>query len=410
MESKKVSNIPTPNPSKHRILPKVILAVAFFAVFIVGVNFGNGRISPFSRAKGPSASLPSRLDYSSVNQVYQSIKDNYDGKLTTQQLEDGLKHGLAEATKDPYTNYFNGKEAKEFNEQITNSFSGIGAQLGQDSKGNLEVIAPISGTPAEKAGLKPKDIIIEINGESTTGMAVDDAVSKIRGKAGTKVKLSVVRNKTQPLTFVITRDNIKIPSVKSKTLDGNIGYIQISNFADDTYDLTSKAVQKFKDDNVKGLIIDMRNNPGGLLEQAVNVSSLWLPTGTNVLKEKTGGTVVKSYESTGNDIAKGIPTVVLINEGSASASEITAGALRDNNAVYLIGQKSYGKGVVQQLINFNDGSQLKVTVASWYRPNGQNIHHKGIKPDKSVKMTDEDVKADKDPQLQAAQEYLNKNR
>jgi len=410
MESKKVSNIPTPNPSKHRILPKVILAVAFFAVFIVGVNFGNGRISPFSHAKGPSASLPARLDYSSVNQVYQSIKDNYDGKLTTQQLEDGLKHGLAEATKDPYTNYFNGKEAKEFNEQITNSFSGIGAQLGQDSKGNLEVIAPISGTPAEKAGLKPKDIIIEINGESTTGMAVDDAVSKIRGKAGTKVKLSVVRNKTQPLTFVITRDNIKIPSVKSKTLDGNIGYIQISNFADDTYDLTSKAVQKFKDDNVKGLIIDMRNNPGGLLEQAVNVSSLWLPTGTNVLKEKTGGTVVKSYESTGNDIAKGIPTVVLINEGSASASEITAGALRDNNAVYLIGQKSYGKGVVQQLINFNDGSQLKVTVASWYRPNGQNIHHKGIKPDKSVKMTDEDVKADKDPQLQAAQEYINKNR
>ena len=134
-----------------------------------------------------------------------------------------------------------------------------------------------------------------------------------------------------------------------------------------------------------------------------------MPTGTNILKEKTGGTVIKSYESTGNDIAKGIPAVVLINEGSASASEITAGALRDNNAAYIIGQKSYGKGVVQQLINFNDGSQLKVTVASWYRPNGQNINHKGIKPDKTVKMTDDDIKADKDPQLQAAQEYLNKN-
>lgn len=410
MDSKKNSSSPAPTIKKRRIFPKIILAAAFLAVFILGVNFGNGRISVFSRAKGPSSTLPSRLDYNSVNQVYQSLKDNYDGKLTTQQLEDGLKHGLAQATKDPYTNYFNAKEAKEFNEQITNSFSGIGAQLGQDNKGNLEVIAPIAGTPAEKAGLKPKDLIAEINGESTTGMSVDDAVSKIRGKAGTKVKLSVVRNKNQPLTFVITRDNIKIPSVKTKTLDGNIGYIQISNFADDTYSLTSKAVEQFKNDGAKGLIIDMRNNPGGLLEEAVNISSLWLPTGTNILKEKTGGTVIKSYESTGNDIAKGIPTVVLINEGSASASEITAGALRDNNAVYIIGQKSYGKGVVQQLINFNDGSQLKVTVASWYRPNGQNINHQGIKPDKDVKMSDEDVKADKDPQLQAAQDYLNKNR
>lgn len=410
MDSKINPMSPSPKTNKRRMLPKLILGVAFLAVFILGVNIGNGRITVFSRAKGPSASLPSKLDYSSVNQIYQSLKDNYDGKLTAQQLEDGLKHGLAQATKDPYTNYFNAKEAKEFNEQITNSFSGIGAQLGQDSKGNLEVIAPIAGTPAEKAGLKPKDLIAEINGESTTGMSVDDAVSKIRGKAGTKVKLSVVRNKTQPLTFVITRDNIKIPSVKTKTLDGNIGYIQISNFADDTYELTSKAIQQFKDDGVKGLIIDMRNNPGGLLDQAVNISSLWLPTGTNILKEKTGVTVIKSYESTGNDIARGIPTVVLINEGSASASEITAGALRDNKAVYLIGEKSYGKGVVQQLINFNDGSQLKVTVASWYRPNGQNINHKGIKPDKTVKMTDEDIKADKDPQLQAAQDYLSKNR
>ena len=410
MDNNRTVSSPEQTTKKRRILPKLLLGTAFLAVFILGVNFGNGRLNLSFQPKGPSAGLPSKLDYSSVNQVYQSLKDNYDGKLTTEQLEDGLKHGLASATKDPYTNYFNAKEAKEFNEQITNSFSGIGAQLGQDSKGNLEVIAPIAGTPAEKAGLKPKDLIAEINGESTAGMSVDDAVSKIRGKAGTKVKLSVVRNKNQPLTFVITRDNIKIPSVKTKTLDGNIGYIQISNFADDTYNLTEKAIKQFKNDGVKGLIIDMRNNPGGLLDQAVNISSLWLPTGTNILKEKTGGTVIKSYESTGNDIAKGIPTVVLINEGSASASEITAGALRDNNAVYIIGQKSYGKGVVQQLINFNDGSQLKVTVASWYRPNGQNINHKGIKPDKAVKMSDEDIKSDKDPQLQSAQDYLNKNR
>jgi carboxyl-terminal processing protease len=239
-------------------------------------------------------------------------------------------------------------------------------------------------------------------------MSVDDAVSKIRGKAGTKVKLSVVRNKTQPLTFVITRDNITIPSVNTKKLDGNIGYIQITNFAPDTTEAVTKAVNQFKTDNVKGIILDLRNNPGGLLDSAVNVSSLWLPTGKNILKEKTGNTVVKNYEASGDNPAKDTPTVVLINQGSASASEITAGALRDNKVAYLIGEKSYGKGVVQQLIDFGDGSKLKVTVASWYRPNGQNINKKGINPDQTIKISDEDTKAGNDKQLQAAQAYLNK--
>lgn len=399
-----------PSAKKHRtnlILAAAILAVGFF---VLGLNIGSGRITMPWHHKGPSSNLPSRLDYNSVNQIYKSLKDNYDGKLSAQQLEDGLKHGLAAATKDPYTNYFNAQEAKEFDEEISNTFSGVGAQLGQDSKGNLEVIAPIAGTPADKAGLKSKDLIAEINGESTNGMSVDDAVSKIRGKAGTKVKLSVIRDKSQSLTFVITRQNITVPSVKSKILDGNIGYIQITNFAPDTTEAVGKAVEQFKQANVKGIILDMRNNPGGLLDSAVNVSSLWLPTGKNILKEKTGNTVVKSYEASGNNPAKGIPTVVLINSGSASASEITAGALRDNKAAYLIGEKSYGKGVVQQLIDFGDGSKLKVTVASWYRPNGQNINKKGVQPDQVIKMNEADVKAGKDPQLQAAQDYLNKNR
>ena len=396
-------------PSKKRkIIRTFAFSLAFVGVFVLGVNFGNGRIIFKPSANTANSSLPASLDYASVNRIYQSLKQNYDGKLTQQQLEDGLKHGLASATKDPYTSYFTAKEAKDFNDQLNNSFSGIGAQLGLDDQGNLEVIAPIANMPADKAGLKAKDLISEINGQSTNGLSVDDAVSKIRGKPGTKVKLSVVRNKNQPLSFVITRQTINLPSVTTKTLDGNIGYIQISSFSNDTYQLTQKAVEKFKAQKVKGLIVDMRNNPGGLLDAAVNISSLWLPQGTQILQEKTGGTVVQTYQSTGNDIAKGIPTVVLINEGSASASEITAGALRDNKAAFIIGEKSYGKGVVQQLINLKDGSQLKVTVASWYRPNGQNINHRGITPDQVVKITETDSANKNDPQLQAAEAYLNK--
>jgi carboxyl-terminal processing protease len=388
-------------------------AILFLATaFYVGLAVGDGRIAipSIGGNQAVSKNLPATLDYNEVNQIYKSLKDNYDGQLNAEQLEDGLKHGLATATKDPYTSYFTPQEAKEFQEQITNSFSGIGAQLGQDEEGNLEVVAPIEGLPAEKAGIKAKDLIATINGESTSGMSVDKAVSKIRGPKGTQVKLQVVRNRAQSLNFTITRDDIKLPSVKTRTLEDNIGYIQITDFSDDTVDLVSKAAKDFKAKNVKGIVLDMRDNPGGLLDASVKISDLWLPSGKNILQEKRGNNVVvQSYNADdGDDILKGVPTVVLINGGSASASEITAGALRDNKAAYVIGEKSYGKGVVQQLINFGDGSQLKVTVASWYRPNGQNINKKGITPDKTVKLTDKDVEADNDTQLKAAQDYLKK--
>lgn len=396
---------PTGEGKARRAVKAVLKIVAVVVIFGAGVAVGDGRIS-LHRGYGSVNNLPAQLDYSSVNQVYQSLKENYDGTVNEQQLIDGLKHGLAQATKDPYTVYFTADEAKNFNDQLNNSFSGIGAQLGQDDAGDVEIIAPIDGLAAQKAGIQAKDIIASINGTSTSGMSVDDAVNKIRGPSGTKVTLQIVRNKSQALTFTITRQNITLPSVKTKILDGNIGYIQISTFADDTTNLATKAAQQFKDQNVKGIILDLRNDPGGLLDAAVHVSSLWLPTGTNVLQEKRGSTVVQSYSALGGDTLNGIPTVILINDGSASASEITTGALHDNKAAYVIGEKSYGKGVVQQLINFGDGSQLKVTVASWYRPDGENINHKGITPDKTVKISDADAQAGNDTQLQAAEAYL----
>jgi carboxyl-terminal processing protease len=393
-------------PKSGRAFAKSLLNIfILLAIFMVGVNVGNGRID-FHRHNQSNKQLPAKLNYDSVDQVYKSLKENYDGKLTQSQLEDGLKHGLAEATNDPYTVYFTASEAAKFESEVNNHFSGVGAQLGKDADGNLQVIAPIAGFPAEKAGLKPKDIIVKINGQDTTGMSIDEAVSKIKGPSGTKVKLEIVRNKTQPLEFTIQREEIKVPSVTTKILDNNIGYIQISDFANDTAELTAKAAQDMKSKGVKGLIIDLRNNGGGYLDAAVNVSSLWLPKGSKVLDQRQGNNIIDTQRASGGDTLGGIPTVVLINDGSASASEITAGALHDNKAAYLIGEKSYGKGVVQQLINFRDGSQLKVTVASWYRPNGQNINHKGITPDKVVKISDADAKAGTDTQLLAAQAYL----
>lgn len=391
---------------RHLLIFEMFNLIVVLLFFIVGYQVGQGNINLFSQTNSLNSSLPSNLNYSSVNQVYQTLKNNYDGKITQTQLLNGIKHGLAASLNDPYTVYFTANEAKQFNNQLNNTFSGIGAELGQTKTGQLEVIAPINNSPAAKAGLKSKDVITKINGKSTSGMSLDTAVNLIRGKSNTKVNLAILRNGTQLLDLSITRQNIVLPSVTSKIINGNIGYMQISTFANDTSVLANKAAQTFLKNHVKGIILDLRNDPGGLLSAAINVSSLWLPSNQLVLQEKRGNVVLNSYYSLGDDILHGIPTVVLINGGSASASEITTGALHDNKQAYVIGQKSFGKGVVQQLINFSDGSQLKVTIAKWYRPDGQNINHLGITPDQTINLTSQDVSNGNDVQLTAAEHYL----
>jgi len=376
------------------------IGLAVLVIFGAGVLVGNGSIM-INRYGTQNGQLPSKLNYTTVNQVYQALKANYDGNLSESQLLDGLKGGLVQATGDPYTDYFTPAAAKQFNDQIAGTFSGIGAELGKDADINLIVISPINGSPADKAGLKAKDIISEINGASTANMSTDDAVNKIRGKKGTKVTLQVIRSgQTQNIT--ITRDDITVPSVTYKILDNNVGYLQINEFGDDTTKLAMQAAQNFKDNNVKGVVLDLRGDPGGLLDAAVSVSSLWLPTGTKILDEKRGDKVIQTYTANGNDLLRGLPTAVLIDDGSASAAEITAGALKDNNAATLIGEKSSGKGSVQEIVNFADGGALKVTIARWYRPNGQNIDKKGITPDKQVSISADNIKNGQDPQKDAA--------
>ncbi|HET7827279.1 MAG TPA: S41 family peptidase, partial [Candidatus Saccharimonadales bacterium] len=262
-----------------------------------------------------------------------------------------------------------------------------------------------SGYPADKAGLKAHDIIAAVNSQSTQGMSVDAVVSKIRGPANTKVTLTIIRASGSPFNITITRQKITVPSVTSE-IDGNIGYLKISQFSNDTVDLAQKAAQQFRVKNVKGVILDLRGDPGGYLSGAVGVSSLWLDSGKTVVTERRGSTVIDTNTATGNNILKDLPTVVLIDGGSASASEITAGALHDNGVAELVGEKSFGKGSVQQVENLPDGSELKITIAHWYTPNGKNIDKQGITPDVVVSSSGVNLADGKDPQKDKALQIL----
>ena len=372
-------------------LKHIAVFVLIIAVYLVGLNVGEGNIR-FSSMNNINKGLSSNIDYSSVNQLYQLLRNNYDGNLTNTQVLDGLKTGLANSTNDPYTEYFSASQTKAFNDELNGSFSGIGAQMGKNSDGQIIIETPIAGFPAEKAGLKAQDIVTEINGTSTTNMLIDVAVNKIRGPINTYVSLSVVRDKSQRLTFKIKRENITVPSVNSKVINNNIGYIQITQFTQDTGDLAAKAAQQLKDKKVKGIVLDLRGNPGGLVDAALKVCNWWLSSGQLIMQDKAGDRVLDSYTADGaNNVLNGIPTVILIDGGSASAAEITAGALHDNNVAEIVGVKSFGKGVEQKIFNLSDGAEAKITVAKWYRPNGSNIQHKGITPDKIVTITQSEI-------------------
>lgn len=387
-------------------LKRVALVWVGLALFSAGVLLGQGRLGVTSKYVSRT-NLPASLDYSQVDTVYKALKDNYDGTLTEKQVIEGLKHGLAKSTKDPYTEFFTADESKQFNNDLQGTISGIGAKLDLDQDGYVTVVAPISGSPAEAAGLKAKDIITTVDGKSTSGMTTNEAVLKIRGKKGTKVTISVVRDRKQQLEFTIVRDDIHVPSVESKILDGNVGYLQVSQFSDDTDELARAAAQSFVDKGVTNVILDLRDNPGGEVSSAVGLCSLWLERSEVVVQQKRGNSTVDTQRATGDEpLLRAMKTVVLVNNGSASASEITALALRDYRQAQLVGEQTYGKGVVQQLLPFSDGSSLKVTIAKWYSPKGTNIDQKGIKPDQLVKPTDDDITNKNDVQLQTAQTYL----
>ena len=393
-------------PSRWRkVLKGFSVGAILVLVFIGGVGVGSGKLklSGGTDKQNLNAKLPENLDYLAVEEVYDALRLNFDGQLDQEKLVDGLKEGLSRASEDPYTEYLNAEASKDFDEQLNGSFEGIGAELSREAK-NIVIVSPIAGFPAELAGLKPGDIIAQINDENAYDLTVSQAVKKIRGPKGTSVKLTIVRG-DGVLNFEITRATITIPSVTSDVLAGNIGYLKISRFGDDTAKLTREAAESFKNKNIKGVILDLRGDPGGLLEASVDVASLWLKNQT-VLEEKRGGVIIKSYTSRGTSILADIPTIVLIDGGSASASEIVAGALKDHKVAKIYGTKSFGKGSVQELRRLKGGGVLKVTIARWYTPSGRNIDKDGIEPDKVIEISEDDLKAKRDPQKDSAYDQL----
>ena len=397
------------NSSGHLGAPKKRRFDSFIAgIFCLGLIFGaiaSQGLGVFLQNQADfepvssNSDLPDDLNYASVEEVYDSLRQNFDGELSIDDIYDGLKRGLTQATDDPYTTYFNPDENEEFNGEVNGTFSGIGAEL--LSENNVIIIAtPLSGFPAEKAGLKARDIILKIDDKDATSLTVSEAVKLIRGDKGTTVKLSILRGSEQ-LEFSIVRDTITIPSVTYK-IENNIGYMQITRFGEDTYSLAVVAAQEFVSQSVKGVIVDVRNNPGGYLDQAVRVASLWVDAGKVVVEERRGDIKERVEKAIGGNTLGDYETVVLINGGSASASEILAGALKDYGLATLVGEKTFGKGSVQQVDEFAGGSALKVTIAKWYTPNGKNINKEGIEPDTEVKITAEQATTGVDAQKDAA--------
>ncbi len=349
-----------------------------------------------------TSNISHNLNLSSVEQTYTQLREKYDGTLDTRKLVEGANKGLVEAAGDQYTAYFNAQEAEEFSKDLDGTFTGIGAELDK-KEDKLIIVSPLEASPAEKAGLQANDVITKVNSQSTANWSIDEAVSKIKGQKGTTVKLTILRGE-EVKDISITRDVIKDPSVKTEAKDG-VGIIRISRFGDDTAGRVRKAADEFKTQNLKGIIVDLRGNGGGYLESAQEIASLWLDNGKVVLTERRGGEIIETHRAEGNPVLKGVPTVILIDQSSASASEILAGALQDNQVARLVGEKSFGKGSVQSIIDLSGGAKLKVTIAKWYTPKGKNISKHGITPDVTVAFSEGDSK-NQDPQLNRALELL----
>jgi carboxyl-terminal processing protease len=394
-------------PVQRDKTPRVTMTHVFVLILAVAVAFIAGIRSDYiSATLMGQKSTADTLDLSTVQSLYKELAINYDGKLDKEKLIAGAKHGMINAVGDPYTVYFTADEAKEFLSDLEGTFEGIGAELGKKD-GALTIISTIDGSPAKKAGLQAGDGIMMVNDEETTNWSVEQAVKKIRGEKGTTVKLTIARaGQDKALEISVIRDKITDPSVKTEITPDNVGIIRITRFGQtDTVQLARQAAQDFKAKGVKGIIVDLRGNGGGYLQSAQDIASLWLDNKV-VVTERTGGKVVDTLYSHGDPVVKGIPTVLLVNEGSASASEILAGALHDNSAATIVGKKTYGKGVVQDVRTLRDGGSLKVTIASWYTPKGKNISKEGITPDHVIDLTEADVAAGRDPQKDKALELL----
>ncbi len=402
MQTKETSAPAAPAASRGQRYSKSHLIGLAILVFMAGAIFGiYGNRFLARTGLVTQASLTSAEQFREIRSILQS---SFNGDLDPQKQEEGALKGYVSSLGDPYTTFLSAEEAKELSDDLRGELSGIGIEVG--IKNNLlTVIAPIDDTPAAKAGLKSGDVIARIDDKDASELTLDEAVKQIRGQAGTEVKLIVVSQSAAPREVKIIRERIQVSSVKTEIKNGDVGYIRLRRFGDDTDAAIQAAAADFASKGITKIVLDLRDNPGGYLDSAVTVSSEFVSRGT-IVEERGKHIDSKKLMATPGGKLTNAKVVILINGGSASASEIVAGAVKDNNRATLVGEKTYGKGSVQEVKNLGSGAQLKVTVAGWYTPNGVNISKEGIKPDVAVELTNEDANAGRDPQLDKALEIV----
>lgn len=392
------------------------LAIGYFSASYFNQDSGEGKV--VNEDKVPEY-LTNDVDFQEFWKVWEYVKNNYvDSGVTESQMFYGALSGVLASLEDPYSVFLNPDITKKFEQELSGSFEGIGAEIGL-KEGQLTVVSPLADSPAYESGLKAGDKILAINGEDTFGISLDYAVSNIRGEKGTEVVLTVFREGVNdPFDIKIIRDTIEIDSVRVSSngenapaedgvvwLGDRVAHIEILYFNENTLNDWNQTIQKVLAGNPKGIILDLRNNPGGFLGTAIEIAGEWVNGDIVVSERMRDGETINHYARRNARLVD-IPTVVLVNGGSASGSEIVAGALQDYGVAKLVGETTFGKGSVQDLKKFKDGSSVKLTIAEWLTPKGRQINKEGIKPDVEVELTQEDYEAERDPQLDKALELL----
>lgn len=395
------------------------------SVFSLGFFIGKESQKPIliDSLQNQTLGKPENVDFSLFWEVWKRTEEKFiaSNKLDYQKMLYGAISGMIKSLKDPYTVFMNPEDSKRFLEDVSGKFEGIGAEIGI-RRDILTIIAPLKNTPAEQAGLRAGDKIIKIDEKTTTDLTIEEAVTLIRGPRGTEVALTILRDgMLETKEIKVMRDVIEIPSLKLSSVEeggkvqdfqglepSGIAHLSLYQFSEKSVQDIKKSAQDILKSKTKGIILDLRNNPGGYLEVAQDIAGLFMEKNTLVAIEEFSDGSRKEYRTQESPVLLGFPMVALVNQGSASASEILAGALRENRGINLIGEKTFGKGSVQELERLRGDSSLKITVAKWLLPSGYSINERGIEPDIKVEMTPEDYDEGKDPQLEKAIEILNK--
>lgn len=396
------------SPQHKKIIQNTLIVIGIIFAFFLGYIFGNKNTTT-NAADQQNQLITTRGDFTQFWNIWSLLDEKYPFKEKIPADTDrmyGAIAGMVASFKDPYTMFFPPKEAKLFAEDVKGEFSGVGMEVGMKD-GILTVISPLKGSPAERSGVLAGDYIVKVDGKTTEGMSPEEAITLIRGKAGTSVILTIARkgdSNFQDITIV--RETIAMPIIETK-IDGDIFIINFYSFSETSPKLFADAFQKFKESGLKKMIIDLRNNPGGYMDAAVDIGSYFIPQGKIIIRESFGEAQPETiYRSNGTDemLPRNFKLIVLVNGGSASASEILAGALSEHGVAKTVGTQTFGKGSVQELIPLTDGSSVKITVAKWFTPNGISISEKGITPDYMVMPGD--TKSDTDTVLDEAKKLL----